>query len=78
MWSWRKRGDEERRKLGGHPNTYTKTEGFLVTSGCNVAQKRKRTYRNRQSLHVVGNGGMKKKLAHGEGRTRSLQIARVS
>ena len=43
-----------------------------------IAQKRKKTYRNRQLLHVARAGRKsEKQLAHGEGRTRSLQIARV-
>ena len=62
------------------PSIYTRTGGFPMISRCNVAQKRKRTYHNRQSLHVVRSSGRKKEkqLAHGEGRTRSLQIARRS
>ena len=43
-----------------------------MMSGRNIAQKRKRTYRKKKFLHVVQK--IKKQLAHGEGRTRSLQI----
>ena len=63
---------------GDRSTIYTKIEGTPMTSGFFIAQMRKRTYHNRQSLLVAGTGKKKEKqLAHGEGRTRSLQIARA-
>ena len=69
-----------REKRGDQPTIYTKPAGFPMTSGAGVAQIRKRTYHNRQVPHAARAGKKKnkeKRLAHGEGRTRSLQIARV-